>query len=173
MKQEAVRLAIIVLLSQVSWFACVLGAAANNAWVGPAVVLVSIAITLLLVDKPFSVLKLVLVTAALGFVVETLLISTGLISYAAPGAWPGFPPLWLIAMWIAFATLPNTALASLHGRILLQALLGLVGAPLAYFAGARLGAMSFNEPMFAGLAAIGLCWAVAFPALMVAARRIA
>ncbi len=36
MRLRAVRLAIIVILSQLSWFACVLGAAPNRPWIGPA-----------------------------------------------------------------------------------------------------------------------------------------
>lgn len=172
MRLRAVRLAIIVTLSQLSWFACVLGAASNSPWIGPAAGAGTLAFNLLVLEKPLNVLKLAVVGALLGLAVETPLILTGLVSYSAPGPLANLPPLWLIALWVVFSTLPNTALAQLHGRVLLQAVLGLVGAPLAYLAGERLGAMSFIERPTLGLAAIGLLWAVAFPTLMAAAKRI-
>jgi hypothetical protein len=172
MRLRAVRLAIIVTLSQLSWFACVLGAASNSPWIGPAAGAGTLAFNLLVLEKPLNVLKLAVVGALLGLAVETPLILTGLVSYSAPGTLANLPPLWLIALWVVFSTLPNTALAQLHGRVLLQAVLGLVGAPLAYLAGERLGAMSFIERPTLGLAAIGLLWAVAFPTLMAAAKRI-
>jgi hypothetical protein len=53
----------------------------------------------------------------------------------------------------------------------IAALLGAAGAPLAYYAGARLGALDLVSPAPA-LVAIALGWAVATPALMLAARRL-
>jgi hypothetical protein len=172
MTPKAVRLATIVVLSQLSWFACVLGAAHNSAWVGPAAVAAALAFNMLAVERPLDVLKLALIGAILGLAAETLLILTGLVSYAAPGSLANLPPLWLIALWAVFSTLPNTALVRLHGRVLLQAVLGLIGAPLAYLGGERLGAMSFIARPALGLAAIGLLWTIAFPTLMAAAKRI-
>lgn len=172
MQRETAKLAKIVMLSQVSWFACVLGAAAQHPWIGPTVVAGTLAFNMVVSRQPLDVLKLALFGAFLGLTVEMLLIATGFVSYAAPGYPPNLPPFWLIAMWVAFSTLPNTAFVYLHGRIMLQTLFGLIGAPLAYFAGERLGAMWFAGPPILALIAIGLSWAVAFPTLMFAAQRI-
>ena len=51
-----------------------------------------------------------------------------------------------------------------------RAALGAVGGPLAYLAGEKLGAITFNQPLFA-IAALAVIWAVAMPLLVVLATR--
>jgi len=61
-------------------------------------------------------------------------------------------------------------LRALRERLLLAVVLGAVGAPLAYYAGGRIGAVGFGEPAMA-LAAIAAGWAIMTPLLFLAARR--
>lgn len=164
---------VIIVLSQVAWFACVLGAANGNAWIGPAVVAATIGVAVVTLGRPRETLLLALVAGLIGLLVETVMIASGLVEYVLPGPWPMLPPAWLFGLWVVFSVLPNTALAWLHGRRAVQAGLGAVGAPLAYLGGAKLGAMRFEEPAVAGLTLLGALWAVAFPSLMAAARGLA
>ena len=45
-----------------------------------------------------------------------------------------------------------------------------VGGPASYYAGEKLGGMMLAEPLWISLGAIGVLWAIAFPALLVIAR---
>ncbi len=74
-------------------------------------------------------------------------------------------PLWLCALWLAFATTTGRSLSFLGRRPLLAALAGAVAIPLNYWAGQRLGAVEFGYPVPATLAIMSLVWAVALPLL--------
>jgi hypothetical protein len=63
-----------------------------------------------------------------------------------------------------FATTLNVSLRWLRGRPLLGALLGAVGGPLAYLAGAKLGGIELLEPALA-LSALAAGWALLLPLL--------
>ena len=51
----------------------------------------------------------------------------------------------MVALWAAFATTLNVSLRALRQRYLLSAVLAAVGAPLAYYAGARAGRTAVGE----------------------------
>jgi hypothetical protein len=77
----------------------------------------------------------------------------------------------MVALWFAFATTMHTSLGWLAGRYRLAALLGVVGGPLSYYSGARLGALSFPEELVTSLLIIGLVWAAAMPTLLWVSKR--
>jgi hypothetical protein len=64
----------------------------------------------------------------------------------------------------------NVALRALRPRYLLSAVLAAIGAPLAYYAGARLGALQWVQEVPA-LLLIAVGWAVLTPLLMKSAQR--
>ena len=76
-----------------------------------------------------------------------------------------FSPLWMVSLWINFATLLNVSLKWLHGRYALAAVLGALGGPAAYYSGARLGAMQ-NLPGIGSLLVLSLAWSVAVPIVL-------
>lgn len=114
---------------------------------------------------------LILAAALIGFCVDGILIASGFATYAAPGPISGFPPAWLVLMWMAFATMLNESLAWLKEHLIFAIILGLVGGPLSYYSGAQLGAMEFFQPIWLALGAVGVLWAIAFPTLLYLARR--
>jgi hypothetical protein len=77
----------------------------------------------------------------------------------------------MVALWANFATTLNVSMRLLRSRLLLAALFGAIGAPLAYYAGARLGAVDLVATLPA-LLAIGAGWLVLCPLLFAAARRL-
>ncbi|NBR12452.1 MAG: DUF2878 domain-containing protein, partial [Alphaproteobacteria bacterium] len=74
-----------------------------------------------------------------------------------------FPPLWILALWLAFATLPDGALSWLEGRTILQIIFGAVGGPLSYLAGEKLGAAELHGSFAYAMAVLAFAWAVATP----------
>jgi hypothetical protein len=155
---------------QVGWLACVLGAARGYVGLGVLVALLIVAVQLLLSPRPLRLAGLIGLAALLGFVWDTVPPALGLMQYPASLWQAPLAPVWIVVMWMLFATTLGGVLRSLQQRPLLAALVGAVGAPLAYFGGARLGALSLTRPAPALLAeAVG--WAVLLPALLTAARR--
>lgn len=164
------RIAANVLLYQAGWAACVLGAAHGMPWVAALAAAFVVGWHLVVAAWPLRELALVALAAAAGAAFETLLVQSGWVRYAAatPLAWAA--PLWMLALWAIFATTLNVSLRALRGRPALAALLGAVGAPLAYAGGARLGALELVASG-AALAAIAAGWALLTPLLVGAARR--
>ncbi|HEX9138647.1 MAG TPA: DUF2878 domain-containing protein [Steroidobacteraceae bacterium] len=156
---------------QAGWLACVLGAARGRVGLGVLVALLIVVVQLLLNPRPLRLLQLIGLTALLGLIWDTLPPALGLMQYPA-STWPApVAPVWIVVMWMLFATTLGGVLRSLQQRLWLAALVGAAGAPLAYYGGARLGALTLTRPLPALLAeAVG--WALLLPLLLVAARRL-
>jgi hypothetical protein len=158
---------------QAGWFACVLGAASGHAWLGSAAVGAVLLLHLALTHDPRGELYLALICAALGTLLELLLVNAGIAHYASPAPVAWLPPGWIVAMWVLFATALNVSLSWLHGRQILAAALGAVAAPMSYYAGARMGGMVLAMPLWISFLVIAALWAVAMPVLVSVAERIA
>ena len=151
---------------QAGWFACVAGAAHGLPWLGPLLALPVIGWHLANADRPVAELRFLLIATIFGALFDQLLLLMELVSFApTPGWLPALLPPWMAALWLMFNTTPAISLRWLRGRFAAAALLGLAGGPLAYMAGAGLGALSLHDAPIA-LTAIGLGWAVIMPALM-------
>lgn len=155
---------------QIVWFACVASAASGHAPVGIAVAAAAVALHLALARVPLRELRLIAFAAVLGGAFESLLVASGWVRMDADLLVAGVVPLWMVALWAAFATTLNVSLRALRSRYLLGAVLAGTGAPLAYYAGARLGALEWTHALPAALM-IAAGWAVLLPLLMRSAQR--
>ena len=159
-----------VVLFQIGWFACVLSAAAGRPSLGAAIAVGIVTFHLFRASIPRQELFLVLSALAIGAVWESLLVLMNLVSYEVGAIIRWAAPYWIILMWGLFATILNVSLRWLRGRWLLQTLAGLVGGPLAFYGGHRLGALEFgNESVALFILAVG--WAVLTPLLMTLSVR--
>lgn len=148
-----------------AWFLTVKGAAMGLPWLGPVVTLAVLAYHLATSRQRAVELRLAAFALFLGFLTDSLLLATGWIAYPN-GQWiPGLAPYWIIMMWVLFATTLNVSMRWLHGRLRLAALMGAVGGPVSYLAGAKIGAMSFVETVPA-VVALAIAWGVAMPLLI-------
>jgi hypothetical protein len=140
---------------QVAWFAVLIGAARGMAWAGAAVALLVCAVHFALRRDAIE-LRLMGLCLALGLIVDSTLSLSGQVRFEA---WsPGFAPYWMTTLWLAFATTLNHSLRWLMVRPALAAIVGAIGGPLAYLAGARLGALDIATPLTA-LPLLALLWA--------------
>ena len=55
-------------------------------------------------------------------------------------------PPWDVVLWMQFATILPFCLGWLSRRYLLCSVLGLIGGPMAFYAGEQIGAVSFLAP---------------------------
>jgi hypothetical protein len=158
------------LLFQVGWFAAVLGGAYGLPLAGTAVALTVVVFHLASTPRPLPELVLIGIATAVGAAWDSLLVATGWLVFASGTLVPGTAPVWIVAMYALFATTLNVSLNWLKGRYLIAALFGAIGGPLAYYAGMKLGGVSFPD-MPVAMTALAIGWGVLMPVLMVLARR--
>jgi hypothetical protein len=159
-----------IIAFQVGWFACVLGGAHGWPWLGVLAATTVIAPHLYRATRPRTEAVLIGLSGLLGFVADSLLTATGLLRFPSGQFHANLAPYWMVAMWMLFATTFNVALGWLKPRLGLASLLGAVAGPLAYYGGAKLGGVSFEDPAVSLLAVAGV-WTLAMPVLLVSASR--
>lgn len=157
-------------LVQLGWWVCVLAAARDAFLIGPAVVAVLLLVqtwTLPAALRRLTWIHIVLVGAA-GTAVDSLQSGLGTLSFAGSPA-GGLAPLWITALWCQFVTVVP-AFAFLRSHLWAAGLLGGVGGPAAYAAGARFDAAVLHPEPWISLLSLGLVWALALPLMIRAAR---
>jgi hypothetical protein len=163
--RTAMRFAINIAAFYIGWFSCVLGAARGMTWLGPAVVFLLFLLHLGIAPGISREIRLAVVAAGAGFLVDTALIAAGVFTPVHRLLPMPLSPPWLVAMWVNFATTLNICLKRLHGHPVFCALLGAIGGPAAYYAGARLGAIQPYGRLEVFLAVLAVVWAIAVPVL--------
>lgn len=161
------RLAIDIIGFQSTWWAAALGAGAGRWEPGVIVGVIVMALQVALASGRAGLLATLLVAGVLGVVLESLLIASGLVTYAA--AWPASfaPPVWLIALWMVFATCIEATARMLGNHALIKsAVVGALVAPPTYWAGQGFGALKLAEPIWLALAATAVIWAIATPVML-------
>jgi len=156
---------------QVCWLACVLTGAASLPLIGIAVVAAAVAYHLRQAARPWSEAALLTVAGLIGAAWDGQLAGYGWLVYPSGEFASWIAPSWIIAMWIAFATTLNVSLQWLRGRPGLALVFGAIGGPLAFYAGERLGAVEFTDPLIA-LSAQSAGWALITPVLVSIATRL-
>jgi hypothetical protein len=154
-----------VTLYQVGWFCCVLGGAWGHPVTGGLLALLLAGLHLWLASARKSEALLMISACLLGVIVDSSQQALGLYHFKSDPGWPLWLPLWVFVIWAQFATLFRYALFWLQGRYLLAGLFGLVGGPLAYWAGIRMGAASFGESPLAAIVVLAVVWAIVTPLL--------
>jgi len=153
------------LLFQLGWWVCVLG--------GDGVALAFVAGALLLhwcCSRPDAAEWLcIALSAAIGCLLDSSLHSFGILRFAETA---GFGiPLWLVALWLLFATTLNHSLRWLQARGWLAMLLGAAAGPLSYWGGEQLGAAQFGVAAPVACLILAVCWGLLLPLLNAMMRR--
>ena len=158
-------------LFQLGWLLCVMaGARPGMGWLGVLVVAVIALLHLLRAREVRREAMLIVSCLVIGGLWESSLTMAGVYQFPANPASTALAPAWLIAMWALFATTLNVSMRWLSGRYLLAAVFGAVGGPLAFYAGNRLGAITFSDTTLAMLL-LAAGWAVLMPVLIYLAER--
>ena len=150
---------------QLTWLITIAGAARGWWWAGPAAVGVFAGWQLAVSAQRRADALLLLLAAAIGFVIDSAFAQTHLISYAAATPWAHLAPIWIVGLWMSFALTLNHSLAYLKTHALAAAALGGAGAPLAYLAAVHWGALAFPAESVPTLVLLAVSWAVITPAL--------
>ena len=156
-----------------TWFACVLGAAHQYLLIGPFSVLALLALHFYFLSgySHTQELRLLITAGVFGFVLDSLQALLGVFSFinTSPGIW--ISPLWMVSLWVAFATTLHTSLRWLSGKYGLAAILGVIGGPVSYYSGAQLGALTLNPDRTFSFITMAIVWGVAMPILVWLAKE--
>jgi hypothetical protein len=147
-----------IAIYQSIWFLSVLGGT-RGAYVGLLLLIIH------LVQSKCRVadIKTIGLLLCMGTLADGILHQIGFFTFTVTG----FPiPFWLMVIWMGLATTLHHSLSWLKNRPFLSMLFGALGGPAAYWAGARLGASTFNWPLPTSLLVLALVWALLFPAIM-------
>jgi hypothetical protein len=167
---QTTRKAVNLIVYQAGWLIGVIAAARGQALPGTLVVVAAIVLHVWLAPQRAPEMRLIGVALLVGLVWESLLVSLGLFRYDSGTLVSGLAPYWIVVLWAQFATTLNLSLAWLKGRPLVAVAFGALGAPLAYYAGFRLGALDSPDLSLA-LAVQGIGYAVFTPLLCGLASR--
>ncbi len=152
------------------WLAVVLLAAAGRPVAGSVAALCVIALHLAQSPDRRRELLLIAASAAVGLLWESLLVAANVLEYRAGVVFDGVAPFWIVVMWMLFATTLNVGMRWLRRSTLLAVAAGLIGGPMAFFAGQSFGAVTFADPVYSPMI-IGLGWALLLPLMVGIAGR--
>ncbi|GGB91786.1 hypothetical protein GCM10011352_17310 [Marinobacterium zhoushanense] len=118
---------------------------------------------LLLHSDRLAELQLILITATFGYLLDTLLLLSGVFHFERA---PAVPPLWLALLWCCFAATLRQGLKPLATHPYLAGLLGGVAGSGSYLLGAQLGAVKLGYTTSTSLLILVPLWAALLPALL-------
>lgn len=162
------------ILFQLAWFACVLGAAKAMPWLGVGVTLIILGWHFYRAKQAKPEISLMLTALFIGAIFDQSMLTLRLIEYQAHG-WSTWPwsdyivPVWILALWLAFASTLNVSLAWMHDHYLTAVLFGAAGGPLAYLAAEKLGAVTVSST--SAYIALAIGWGVITPLLVRTAKQ--
>jgi hypothetical protein len=157
---------------QVGWFASAMGAVWGMPLLGPLVVLIYLGGHLRLSRQPKRELSLIASVGLIGMGVDSLKKVTRLVEYASDGDISFLAPLWIVGMWVLYATSLNGSLDWMRRKYPLAAILGAIAGPTSYLAGERLGAVAFGHALAPTLIILALVWGSIVPLTAWLAERL-
>ncbi|WDY55984.1 DUF2878 family protein [Pseudomonas sp. PSKL.D1] len=143
---------------QLGWWACVLGA--QRPWLLMAAP-IGLGVHLWLCRQRAAEIRTLLSVALAGCLLDSMLGLAGVFRF---DQWP--LPLWLALLWLVLASGLRHSLAWAGQRLWLGALLGLLGGPPAYLAGAALAGVELPLGRLNTALVLAPVWAMAFPLLL-------
>jgi len=152
------RIILNLLVFQLGWLACVLG---GNAY---ALIYTPLALAFhhWFVLQRTNEWRMVALVAATGCLWDALMAFSGVINYVDAN-FIGLP-IWLICLWLLFATTFHHSLCWLANHLWLAAVFAAVFGPISYWAGSQLSSADIGLPIIGSLAIIAAGWSLLFPA---------
>lgn len=142
------------------WLSCAFGTAKGLLW--PAVIaFLALCIYQLWPSRRHPAdFKVLAASLMLGILCDTVWIQSGMLEFTDARPWKEASPLWILLLWMGFALTINHCLSWLKSNWGLTALMGLIGGPMSYIAGAKIGALTFHASTLKLTIALAIAWAI-------------
>ena len=150
---------------QAFWFACILG---QSQWLALPLALLLIHLTL--VSSKRRELLIVGICIGVGLLSDSILTLVGLFIFQPEQMQLGLIPVWLVLLWAGLGATFLHSFSALFNRPGLMIMVFTLLAPVSYFAGERLGAVSLAWPIWQSYLGIALTWLVASSVIIFAFR---
>ncbi len=149
---------------QLAWWAAVLGAASSKAWIGPAVSACILSLHVRMATDRLAMMKVIGFVGGVGYLVDSALGLAGVLEFHGDDVGERLlAPLWLLGLWLVFATTLGSSLSALSSHPRLAAVLGATFGPLSYYAGFNLGALRLGLLPLRSLFIIAIAWSLFLP----------
>ena len=149
---------------QLSWWGCILGAAKDLTYLGPAMMIIFLIVHYFLFVTDIRELYLVAIFGVIGTLIDSLMFLSGSFIYSGSYTPDIFvAPLWITAMWAGFSATVNHSMSWLKGKWLLMVVAGIVFGPVAYFTGEKFGAIEFHLSFLSSIIVIAIVWGLSMP----------
>ncbi len=157
------------ILFQLSWFACVIGAAKGMPWLGVIVTVLALSWHLYQAKNVKYEVILMLCALLIGAAYDQSMLSLGYISYVNNGWSNAIVPVWILALWLGFTSTLNVSLRWMRGKYVIGIIFGAIGAPLAYLSAEKLGAVVLHGAT--SYIALSTGWTIITPLLLLLSSR--
>ncbi len=119
-------------------------------------------------------LRLLGIAVAGGYMIDSSMVIMGVIGFPDDAQFGGPSTIWMSLLWanLAMNTRCGLVFGWLDGRPWLAMALGALTGPLAYLAGARVGAVDLPSGKLVAFGALAVTWALAFPLIYLLRERI-
>ena len=154
------------LLFQAAWFGCALGVGNNLPEIAYTTLFIVISLHLGFSNNRKRDTQYLIMIAIIGTTVDSALGGLGVLDFHK--RW--FCPPWLTGLWMAFAATIHYSLSWLKQRPVLGSVLGAIGGPASYYAGAKFGALQLNPDVLYSLAVLVPVWSVVVPLMLLLAN---
>ena len=157
-------------LFQACWFALVAGAA--HGLLVPGVLLAGLFLAWeLRRSRDARALGLLVCIAIVGgVIIDGGYAISGVVAYRLPAG--PLAPWWILGLWVVFALTLTESMGWIRARPLLGSVLAGIAAPLSYWAGERLGAVSFPRGFWLAMGIAAVTWMPAVYLLATLSRRL-
>lgn len=158
-------------LFQILWLACAFGAAKQLIWPSCLALLVLMVWQLHPKRRHKSDITLMLLAIVMGLAIDSLWVYLGLMMFQLPLPWTAMAPFWIVLLWMGFALTVNHSLMWLKNAWYLPIAMGMIGAPVAYLAGQKFGALTFTASTPVVALSLGIAWAIGLTVMVKVSER--
>lgn len=155
--------------------ACYQGAIREKLWLGPAIVIATCALQVLVAIRRWQKeILIILSTGIAGLILETILTMCGVYSVVEKTRWIFPAPVcveWILALWLNFGARTSGLLPGVRGKPIMVAGTAAVFGMLIFRRAAKLGLLHLTWGWWS-IAAISAAWAVVVPLLFMLAGKL-
>ncbi len=151
-----------VLLLNLLWFSCVLGAAHGSIWPAVIVLFLLLGFNYFCAGMKQLDYKIIALSVLAGLLIDGVMMNQSWVIYAYNQPDMGLvPPLWIMILWLGFGASVRIGMQWLLNHPFIGGMTMMIGAPLSYVSAGKLGAAEMPN-LWQAIAFIGASWLLYF-----------